>query len=347
MGNWGDVPGSKIQNPKSEIPRLVSLDSGIIMVVTDLHGDGALYERYRDLFLVLRARGLADTLVFTGDLLHHTGPEDADRSLDIVLDLMALQETLPGAVIVLLGNHELPHLYHVPLSKGDYAFTPRFEAALGAHRERVSAWLEGLPFYLRTRAGVALCHAGAFPEAADADALTQLLFWSHRALLAEVEARLPAETRPALREELGRMLGVPYPAIARAYLAVTEPADPRYDDYLIGQVIASDPRFELLWSAFFTRNEREHEARAYGAMLTALLARLSQGYIPQRVLVTGHLTCRNGYLVLADNRQLRLASGIHAEPYAACRYLLFDAGRPVERAGDLLRGLGRVFEGAM
>ena len=63
---------------------------------------------------------------------------------------------------------------------------------------------------------------------------------------------------------------------------------------------------------------------------------------PQRVLVTGHLTCRNGYQVLAHDRQLRLASGVHAEPLTSCRYLLFDAGRPVTRASELLAGVGSV-----
>lgn len=328
----------------TDFPRVISFDSGITMVVTDLHGDWRLYERYRELFLALYEQGLAQRLIFTGDLLHHIGPEEEDRSLGIILDLMALQKQLPNTIFMLLGNHELPHLYHIPLSKGDYALTPRFEAALGSQRQRVMDWLEALPFYARTRAGVALCHAGAFPKAMESDALMQLLFWSHRALLAESAMRVPEEARHALREELGRLLGIPYPTLARTYLAVTDIKDPRYDDFLLGQIVASDSRFDDLWSAFFTRNEREYGEEHYGMMLTALLAQLSQGYASQRILVTGHLTCRNGYRILADDRQLRLASGIHAEPLSSCRYLLFDAGRPLMRASELLPGLGNVFE---
>jgi len=325
-----------------DFPRALTFDSGVTLVVTDLHGNWLLYERYRELFLALYARGAVERLLFTGDLLHYTGPEEDDRSLEIILDLMGLQELLPETIFVLLGNHELPHLYHVPLSKGDYLFTPRFEAALGAHRERVMAWLEGLPFYARTRAGVSLCHAGAFAEVAAAGVMPQLLHWSHRALLMETAARLPLDLRPALREEVGRLLGVPYPLLAQTYFAVTDAGDPRYDDFLIGQLVATDPRFELLWSAFFTRNERQYGAVEYEALLTALLAQLSEGYAPQRVMVTGHLTCRNGYQVLAHDRQLRLASGVHAEPLTSCRYLLFDAGRPVARASELLAGVGNV-----
>ena len=41
-------------------PRLWSLEAGVAMVVTDLHGDWDLYVRYRDHFLGLRAQGRAD-----------------------------------------------------------------------------------------------------------------------------------------------------------------------------------------------------------------------------------------------------------------------------------------------
>jgi len=38
-------------------PRLWSLDAGVAMVVTDLHGDWDLYARYRDRFIELHAAG--------------------------------------------------------------------------------------------------------------------------------------------------------------------------------------------------------------------------------------------------------------------------------------------------
>ena len=51
-------------------PRLWSLDAGVAMVVTDLHGDWDSYARYRDRFIELHAAGQADCLIFTGDLIH-------------------------------------------------------------------------------------------------------------------------------------------------------------------------------------------------------------------------------------------------------------------------------------
>jgi hypothetical protein len=49
--------------------RLWSLDAGVVMVTTDLHGDWDAYRRYRDRFVNLQAEGLADCLIFTDKLL--------------------------------------------------------------------------------------------------------------------------------------------------------------------------------------------------------------------------------------------------------------------------------------
>ncbi len=329
--------------------RLVTIEEGIAMVVTDLHGDLTLYRRYRDVFLALRKRRLADRLILTGDFIHGQGtlpPGEPDRSLEIVLDLMALKADLGDALVVLLGNHEMPHIYHVPLSKGTHSFTPTFEAALGEHREAALDFFAGLPLYVRSRAGVAICHAGAFEEAHDPEAVARLLHFSHRDLLAKVAARLPqGERRAQLRDRLGRMDGAAYADLARDYLAVSGLEDPRYDDYLTGVFASAHPDFRLLWSVLFTANERDFGARAYARHAAALLKALSEGCAPQRVLVTGHIGCRNGAEVAARGRQLRVASGAHARPYESARYLLFDAARPVQEAADLLPGLGCLFEG--
>jgi len=325
------------------IHRVVSLDDGVVMVVTDLHGDWPLYQRYRDIFLALRERELVDTLVLAGDFIHSEGPPETDRSLDIVLDLMALRETLGPRLIVLLGNHEMAHLYAVVLSKGDHTYTPRFESALGEHRDAVLAFFDSLPFFMRTRAGVSVCHAGAFPQACDRDAMARLFAFSHRDVWARGVARAPVQYRAPLRLRLGELSDAPYDELVRDYLAITDPHDPHYDDYLISQFAMAEPAFDLLWEAFCESNELQYGEVAYSGHVEALLYHLSEGYVPQSMLVTGHIGCRNGYRVVAGGRQLRLASGIHAYPYESARYLLFDAGKPAENVKALLPGVGSVF----
>ncbi len=323
-------------------PRVVSLEAGVAMVVTDLHGDWDAYRRYRGHFLTLQARGQAGYLVFTGDLIHSDGPPQEDRSLDILLDVLALRATLGDRLIYLLGNHELPHLYGITLQKGDRLYTPRFEAALGEHRSSILSLFASLPFYVRTRAGVSISHAGAAAEMSVPGAAARVFSYSHQGVLDKVMADLPLEQRPSLRAGFGKLSGERYDDMARDYLAVTGPDDPRYDDLLIGLLASTHPDLELLWAALFTRNEQQYGERDYAIFLDALLHDLSAGFHRQEVLVTGHIPCQDGYALVAG-RQLRLASGAHAHPRQAGRCLLFDVEKPVRWADELLSGLESVF----
>ncbi|MBN1249493.1 MAG: metallophosphoesterase [Anaerolineae bacterium] len=323
--------------------RLISLDSGVAMVVTDLHGDWPLYQHIRDLFLKLHRRGLVHTWIITGDIIHSEGPADRDQSLAIVLDLIKLEQALGEDLVVLLGNHEMPHIYHVPLAKGDTVFTPRFEREMGTHRDAILAFFRRCPFFVRTAAGVTICHAGGFPEAGDATAMATLLTYSHEGLLDGVNAELATTYRPALRAAIAETTGVPYRKLAKDYLAIEDPTDPRYDDYLIGILAGYQDDFKLLWSMLFSQNEHDVGMAAYADQVSALLRALSDNYRPQRVLVSGHIGADDGYSILAQGQHLRVASGAHAHPYTSARYLIFDAAVPVAGADDLRPGLLRIF----
>ncbi|MFL7794641.1 MAG: metallophosphoesterase family protein [Anaerolineae bacterium] len=329
----------------SSLFRVVDLEAGVAMVVTDLHGDWNVYQRYRDRFLDLEAHGRADTLIFTGDLIHSDGSPEEDRSLDIVLDVMALRARLGDRIIYLLGNHELVHLYGITLQKGTHLYTPAFEAAMGEHRVDIVSFFDGLPVYARTQAGVSLCHAGAFAGAGEPGVMLRLLSCSHQRIWEEVSALLSVDQRTSLRSKFARLDGESYDDIAHRYLAVSGPDDPRYDDLLIGSVVSSThPEFRLLWAALFTGNEWECGEDEYALHLDAMLWELSRGFHQQRVLVAGHMACSGGYALIAGGHQLRLASGSHAYPFESGRYLLFDMERPVRQADKLLDGLGGVFE---
>ncbi len=326
--------------------RVITLDAGIAMVVTDLHGDWDAYCHYRDLFLTMEAGGQVDYLIFTGDLIHSEDPS-TDRSLDIVLDVLALRAALGDRLIYLLGNHELPHIYGITLRRGNRLYTPSFEAAMEEHRTAIWSLFESLPFYVRTRAGVSICHAGAAAEMSVPGAAEKIFGYSHRRVLDEVRAQLPADQRASLRAGFAKLNGDSYDDLARRYLAVSGPDDPRYDDLLIGSVISSvHADFQLLWAAMLTRNEHQYGEQDYAIFLDALLRELSSlqtsdfayTFYQQELLVTGHIACRNGYTVVAD-RQLRLASGSHAHPRQSARYLLFDVEKPVRQIEKLLRGL--------
>jgi hypothetical protein len=325
-------------------PRLWSLEAGVVMVVTDLHGDWDAYRRYRDRFVALQAKGQADSLVLTGDLIHREKLDEPDHSLEMVMDVLALQASYGQAVIYLCGNHEVPHIYGFNLTKGERNYTPPFEAALTNSRQRaaVVALFDSLPFYLRTRAGVVLAHAGAAAPLAHPQNATKIFNWSHQRLFDWADQVMVTEDVAALRNGYAQWNQMPYETMARYYLAVSGPDDPRYNDLLRGFLATSNPAFEqLLWPALFTRCEQEYSSD-YAIFLEALLQEVSQNFYPQRVLVAGHMTIKGGYQIVAQ-RHLRLASAHHATPREAGRYLLFDAGQAVRRTEDLLPGLGSVY----
>ena len=323
--------------------RVVDLEAGVAMIVSDLHGDWDAYRRYRDRFLDLWANGRVDYLILTGDLIHHEGAEADDKSVEMVLDVLALRQEVGERLIYLLGNHEMPHIYSITLSKGKHLYTPRFEMAMGQHRAEIMALFASLPFYVRTKAGVTLCHAGAAEELGAAEAVRVLSEFSHQAVLQMVAEALGAEERPSLRRAIAKMSHQPYDDIVRDYFGITSPDDPRYDDFLIGTIVSgSHPNFELLWQALFTVNEKQYGEAAYPAIVQAMLRTFSSDYHEQTVLVSGHLNCSQGYSVV-NEQQLRLASAKHAQPRESGKYLLFDVGEKVETAVDLIPNLRAIF----
>jgi hypothetical protein len=327
---------------------VVDFDSGVAMVVTDLHGDGEAYYHLRDTFLKLRTTGQVDRLVICGDLIHGYGPETDDASLEMLLDVMRLQDELGSdAVTMLLGNHEMPHIYSVTLSKGHHQFTPRFEYALtcldksqdvSATRADVVEFLKSLPFYARTRAGVLLCHAGATPVITTPETTARVLDFDHESLLRFGDDQLKEYDLAALRQN------TEYRFQAKVQLAVDEIDDPRYTDLLRGMHInRNHPDFALLWETLFTMNEMETSVELYEALVESFLRQISAlSEHEQRVLVAGHIGVKGGYKFVGE-RHLRLASYAHAHPPAGGHYLLLNCEKQVETASQLVPHLHRIY----
>jgi hypothetical protein len=322
--------------------RAVDLEQGTAFVVADLHGAWEPYVRYRDYFLELHEQGLADQLIFLGDIIHGYGPPEEDHSLPMLWDIMQLQKELGGyTVIMLLGNHELPHIYSVALSKGEMTFTPRFEHTLGKYRPFVIEFLHRLPFVVRTAGGVMLTHAGAAASVATPDIAGRMLNFSHKDLLDQANRLLDRED---VVELLASFLPIDldeYDRLARHYLAVSGPDDPRYYDVLRGYIVSNLVEWIPLWDFFFTQCEAGVPIQMYRQTLERFLAAYSAPEMPQRVLVSGHMAAKEGREVIADH-QLRLASWAHAVPQEAGSYLLFNVAKPVTSAADLLPHVHRM-----
>jgi hypothetical protein len=326
--------------------RFLNLADGVAMIVTDLHGDQDAFNRYITRFRDLYAAGEAQRLIVLGDLVHGYGPPEIDASVDMVLSLIALQDELgPEAVIMLLGNHEMTHIFGISLTKGAITFTPRFEHALGDHRACVLAFFESLPFYVRTAAGVMLSHAG--PSAEVVDQVEMLRNFDHNALLAEADAVLAQlDDLTPLYRQYEQIYGTSYADDAQQLLAIHGPDDPRYAHLLRAFMISQQSReFHVLWDALFTMNEAGLAESVYVQVCQQFLAAFSvDAPAPQRVMVSGHIVTPRGGYTLVNRHHFRLASAAHARPREAGRYVLLDCAKPVQVANELFDGLGSVFD---
>lgn len=333
--------------------RVIDLNDGIAMVVTDLHGAWDVYRRLRDKFLEEHARGSIDRLIICGDLIHAEGSEELDSSLDMLLDVMALQaEKGADRVIMLLGNHELPHIYGLTLAKGAIQYTPRFEGALTRldqfykapyRRKEVMRFLMSLPFFVRTKAGVLLTHAGAASDVNSPAAFERLIGVEHEAIIKTADDELNKYDIESLRRGYSHFTGLPYDDQARRYLAVSSPQDPRYNDLLrVLFLTGKNSDFDLMWNTLFSQNEMDGNSSYQGTVRAFLnyISRVSPH--EQRVLVAGHIGVKNGFAEVGP-QQLRLASYTHAYPKRAGRYLLLDCEKQVRAASELFPSIRPVF----
>lgn len=316
------------------------------MVVSDIHGDKDAFARYASRFLRLRATKKVERLLLLGDVIHSEGPAEQDESLAILLDIMRMQRVLPPqSVVMLLGNHEMPHLYGVTLTKGRIEYTPRFEKALteSGKRDEVLEFLDSLPFYVRTAAGVMFTHAG--PHGSAIAHLDMIRNFDHQKVIAEFDTTLSINPQPEqLRALYAKTMGMPYEQLARHYLGVTDANDPRYDHLLRAMMISQQSReFEILWDILFTRCELGVPLALYQRTLTAFLDAFSvDAPTPQRFLITGHIPVNGGYSMVTDSH-LRIASAAHSRPRESGKHLVFDVARPVDNLTALEAMLENVF----
>ncbi len=338
--------------------KIHDLNTGLAMVVTDLHGAWDAYRRLRDLFLTERAKGVVDYLVVCGDLIHSEGTEETDSSLEMLLDVMALQsEVGKDRMIMLLGNHELPHIYGLTLAKGSIEYTPRFEAALtrldqryksSYKRKDVIDFLSELPFFARTKGGVLLTHAGAAGDIHSAKQAERLLNIDHLQLIQTADAELKKYDVGSLQRGYAHFLGSSYDEQVKHYLAVSGVDDPRYNHLLrVLFLSGQNTDFDLMWNTLFSQNELEVGEGVYLRSLKTFLESFS-ALSPHelRVLVAGHVSVKDGYAEVG-RQQLRLASHTHAFPRRSARYLLLDCEKEIKAAADLIPGLRFVNENDM
>jgi len=324
-------------------PRAVDLDHGTAMVITDLHGEGAVFDYLIGKFLNLRRLNKVDYLIICGDLIHCRS-NYKDESVRMLHRIYQMQAKMGrDKIILLMGNHEMPHVYSFTLAKGSQVFTSTFEQMLSdsGKRNELMQFLESLPFFVRTKAGVLITHAGASAAIKNPHDADHLLTFDHEALLQLADDRLRN------RYDVERIKNdQEYLTQARHYLAISGPDDPRVTHLLRGQMLAEqEPDFKFLWDVLFARNEQAWATHTYEQHITPMFLDAISEVSPYelRVIVSGHIGTRGGH-TLVGTKQLRLSTYTHAHPNEAGEYLLLDCARSVQTAAELVPYLQPLFE---
>lgn len=329
--------------------RALTLHEGIAMIVTDLHGNAEAYNQVKAQFLKQYEKGEVQYLILLGDLIHPTHPKEADASLNMLLDVMRLQQELGQTVVMMLcGNHEMPHIYGQTLARGEIEYTPTFEAALARldsspsalyQREAVIRFLSDLPLLIFTASGVLLNHAGATPFIQDKRSALTLLNYDHDAVIAEMDRILDAYDLNHARKLYASKIGMSYDMAVLHYLAVTDSHNPRYNHLLRTFVSENIGVYQLLWEFLFTRNEQELSPKEYERVCERYLECFSiYAERPLKAMVSGHIAVKGGHQVV-NSYHLRLATHAHANPKKAGQYLLLNCAQPIQHVRELLTGL--------
>lgn len=298
----------QIPDLSNESEKVLDFSNGKIMAVTDLHGNIRDFEQTLRRYRELKSAGKADYLIFLGDLIH--GRKGPDFSVEIIDKLIEMRTNEPGSdVYALIGNHELVHIYHIELWKGDECFTKSFEERIAGNRSKYIRFFMDMPFAIRTVGGVLLHHVGASKmigtHALEKAGISQELFrkWPHHFLLHQIFQSERLKGKDPLAE-----------------LAPDA-----------GRIFTSLPEGKIMWEMFMNKNERfysnypEYQKRFLKFMFRD---HNSNG----KVMVTGHVQVPRG-LQIVNDYQLRLSSGWGAKTDAQKIFVVFDAAK---KYGDAL-----------
>jgi len=282
---------------------ICDIQYGRLMIVSDLHGNGFDFRQILRVYGKLKSEGKADYLVFLGDLIHAYPGKQKDESLEMIQELIKMGANQKGSdVICLLGNHELVHIYHIPLHRGNLEFTSWFENRIRKNREEVVRFFMDMPFLLRTEGGVLVNHTGSSDRYARTKEFDLNWFrqYSHEG---EFTAHIES-------------IHTYNPQISSHFMDTAE------GDYL--------------WDVLMNGNERQY-GDEYLKMIDDLLqfASADRQNSPMRTLVSGHIGVNYGAETIGA-RKLRLCSSAGCLRDLEKKYLLIDAEKTYANSMELL-----------
>lgn len=341
--------------------KVIDIDSGTWMVVADIHGDLEDYKRIKDIYHQKKESGELNGLIFAGDMIHSYCEED--KSKEITDDLINLTKEDKN-IHVLLGNHELAHIYNFTFAREGKEVTSNFEIAIKDNREKYIEFFKSLPLYVRTQGGVVISHAGASKEVSRLDRLEDLIELNHDDILKENMEdsdkgfnTLTIKQKEEFKKNLEQHLyGMPYEEALKRFRGVDAKGKEKYESLLQGEFFHKShlfqrhsgeeemPNLDMVWllDMLFNGNENTYSRSDYLDIINKFLAKMSEDYTAQRFLVSGHIHKEAGFDNFED-KQLRIDSSAEVANPTAKSFLIIDANKTYFSVQELAENLCSLY----
>ncbi len=282
---------------------ICNVDSGNLMIVSDLHGNGDDFRQVLRVYEKLKKEKKADYLIFLGDLIHAYPGKRKDESLEMIQKLIELGANQEGSdVICLLGNHEFVHIYHIPLTRGHLEFTSWFENRIRKGREEIIRFLMKMPLFLRTKGGVLINHSGG-------------------------------SNRYGIEEKFGFnwIKEHQHNELFNDHLKNISKYNPQ-----IGSDFMKTAEGDFLWDLLMNGNERQY-GDAYFKYNNDLLKLMSEDRInePMNALVSGHVGVAYGAEILGENH-VRICTSAGCLGDLEKKFLLINASQKYSGGSELI-----------
>lgn len=304
---------------------LTTIDEGVLMIASDLHGNREDYNQVRKRFNEMRDQGLVDKLVLLGDIIH-AYPGYEDYSVEILDDLI---DNPNPDVSSVMGNHELATLYHLRIfragAEGVLTFVEDFEKVIEGNRLKYIDFIRRMPYAIRTPGGVTIAHAGPpvkFSLHHYDNEFKKLSEFSHDKFLQQ------------LKDEVGVVLdpsGQPIPRDDSVFL------------YPIGDRFLETGTGHYWWNLLFNADEFKFDDYQYAMILDRFFFEMSRDGDKQNYLVCGHLPAEEGYATLRG-KLLRISTSMGAKDDAHKTLALIDAQHNYGSMDELVNALIPLYD---
>tara|TARA_Y100000589_G_C27040689_1_gene583040 strand:- start:78 stop:971 length:894 start_codon:yes stop_codon:yes gene_type:complete len=294
--------------------RILHLHDGYAFVVSDLQGNLADFERILQLYYGRRQSVDSVYLLICGDLIHSYGGynDESLKMLDMVIELSKKDLN----IFLLMGNHELAHVMHWNLKKGNFNFSENLEIKMAEERHKYGHFLQNLPFAAFTKGGLFFNHTGPSKALAMINSEVWDLFFKFNS---------PWKWYSELDFEKS--------------FGITED-HAEFWNQALGRKTLDTAEGKILWEVFMNKNELNY-GEEYPRIVENFVITINKLAVAN-IIISGHIEESDGFKIVHENH-FRLCSSHGASSNKSKKYLYLPIKKKFRKADELMPYLNNLW----